>query len=103
MAMIKCMCGYDKSSGDCKAIHLTAAEKKNMIEQGQTPIDTAYYCPPCLRLIEDPEQGPKFMRGVAEQQLRQAGVPSTKAKDLADNYYKKLKELQRKAKHGTHS
>jgi hypothetical protein len=97
------MCGYAKDKSDCKGIKLTAQEKKMLLDQGQEPQDEYFYCAPCLRLLNDPKQGPQFMRGLFEQQLRQSGVPGGQATKLADKYYSKLIELQRKAKHGTSS
>lgn len=98
MRMITCMCGHPKDAVTCQKIELTAQEKKVLIDQGRTPPDTLYYCPPCYKLLQHPEHGPILMRGIFEQQLRQAGVSN--AKQLADKYYTRLKELQREAKHG---
>lgn len=100
MGIVKCACGYDKDRETCKSIALTAAEKKQLIEQGRDPQDEYFYCPPCLRILQDPEQGPLFMRGTYERQLRDLGVPSIRAKALADKYYRKLKELQRTRGYG---
>lgn len=99
--IIRCMCGFPKEAASCEAIELTAYEKKTLIDQGQEPPDKCYYCPPCHRVLQHPEHGPVLMRGIFENQMRQAGVPN--AKQLADKYYQKLKEMQRKAKHGTQS
>jgi hypothetical protein len=88
------MCGYEKDRGKCTVIRLTTAEKKQLKLQGETPADELFYCPPCLRILQDPEAGPKFMRGVFEQQLRASGVPGSKATKLADEYYAELKAMQ---------
>lgn len=98
--MITCMCGYKKEATVCQIIPLSPKEKKDLIEAGHQEVQDQYYCcKPCWRLMQDPEKAPLFMRNSYEQQLKQFGVPH--AKKLADMYYKKLIELQRKATHGT--
>ncbi len=95
MGLIKCMCGYGKERGNCTVIRLTAAEKKKLPVGSE---DEFFYCSPCLKVIQDPEQGPRYMRGVFEQQLRDSGVPGTRATKLADEYYEELKEMQQNAR-----
>lgn len=97
--MIKCMCGHAKNAAECQVIELTAEEKLALLQVNEEVPDKCYYCPPCAKLLQDPEQAAVFMRNTYEQQLRQIGVP--KARQLADTYHRKLIELTRKAKHGT--
>lgn len=85
---VKCMCGYTRERGSCTVIRLTAEEQKQLPE----PVAEIYYCPPCLRVIQDPEQGPKLMRGVREQMLLASGVPKKRAAELADDFYEGLKK-----------
>lgn len=99
---VKCMCGYDKEREQCTAIRLTTAEKKQLLEQGQSVPSELFYCPPCLRVLQDPEQGPKLMRGVREQMLLASGVPKKRATELADEFYEGLLK-QTKNRDGTKS
>lgn len=97
MAAVKCMCGYEKERANCTVIKLTADEKRQLLAQGQEAPAECYYCPPCLRVVQDPEQGPKLMRGIREQMLLAAGVPKKRATELADEFYEELLQRTKQA------
>lgn len=99
---VKCMCGYDKERSACTVIKLTTKEKRDLLAQGQEAPNECFYCPPCLRTIQDPVQGPKLMRGVREQMLLAAGVSKKRATELADEFYKELLERTKQADGSKH-
>jgi hypothetical protein len=99
---VKCMCGYEKEREHCTVIRLSTEEKKQLLAQGHSAPSELFYCPPCLRVLQDPEQGPKLMRGVREQMLLASGVPKQQAKELADEFYEGLLQ-QTKNTHGPKS
>lgn len=92
------LCTHDR---ECETIALTAQEQATLIKQGLAPRSEYHYCALCLKMLQDPEQGPLLMSNLYERQLRLAGVPN--ASELAGKYRARLKELQRKATHETQS
>lgn len=96
------MCGQRKRSVECETIELTPQEQKNIIDQGITPKSSYNYCKPCLRLLSEPMHAPEVMVGLFAKTLRESGVTSEKEiKRLSKMYGQRLRELQRKATHGT--
>lgn len=93
---MKCdVCGQDRPG---KRVDLTAEEQALYLKQGAEAKEAYFYCHPCWRILSNPERGPLLMRGLFERQLRAAGVPNPG--EMADKYYRKLKELQRSSTHG---
>ena len=82
------ICGRERERRTCKVIKVTEAERQQITDIGQTPLDEYIYCNPCWRAISNRLTGPQLMKGLFLVRMRHLGVPN--ADHLANQYYANL-------------
>lgn len=89
------VCGRKYPLARCMVVEITAEEEAVLVRQGAVVPEEFVYCEQCWKIIRDPQTGPRLMRDSFERQILVMGVPSTRAREIADRYLNRLVELQR--------
>lgn len=98
MKVVCAVCNGEFEARQCEHLPLDAADRAAIQRAEGVAPQALYCCKPCWRLLKDPAAASQLMKGVFQQSLQLAGVPSHEAEKQAERYHAELVKRTQKAR-----